>query len=90
MRLDNWVNFSLFLIWINWCVNFLLIVIIICYFLGQQGIPVKRVNALVDDIAMTLRARGDIRMEIPVPGKNAFGVEIPNEEICEFNTLRID
>lgn len=47
----------------------------------QQGIPVKRVNALVDDIAMTLRARGDIRMEIPVPGKNAFGVEIPNEEI---------
>lgn len=47
----------------------------------QQGIPVKRVNALVDDIAMTLRARGDIRMEIPVPGKNAFGVEIPNEKI---------
>lgn len=47
----------------------------------QQGIPVKRVNALVDDLAMTLRARGDIRMEIPVPGKNAFGVEIPNEEI---------
>ena len=47
----------------------------------QQGIPVKRVNALVDDIAMTLRARGDIRMEIPVPGKNAFGVEIPNEQI---------
>lgn len=47
----------------------------------QQGCPVKKVLAHVDDIAMSLEARGDVRTEIPIAGKNAFGVEIPNESI---------
>ena len=45
------------------------------------GIPVARVLKYVDDIAMSLETRGKIRMEIPIPGKNAFGVEVPNRSI---------
>lgn len=45
------------------------------------GIPVSRVLKYVDDIAMSLETRGKIRMEIPIPGKNAFGVEVPNKSI---------
>ena len=45
------------------------------------GIPVSRVMKYVDDIAMSLETRGKIRMEIPIPGKNAFGVEVPNKSV---------
>ncbi len=47
----------------------------------QQGVSVKKITTHIEDIAMILKARGDIRMEIPIPGKNAFGVEVPNEDI---------
>ena len=47
----------------------------------QQGVSVKKVTGHIEDIAMILKARGDVRMEIPIPGKNAFGVEVPNETI---------
>ncbi len=43
-----------------------------------KGIPVKRVLSYVDDIAMCLEVKS-VRCQIPIPGKNAFGVEIPNE-----------
>lgn len=45
------------------------------------GIPVKRVLGFTDDIAMSLESKGSIRTEIPIPGKNAFGVEVPNKKI---------
>ncbi len=45
------------------------------------GIPVKRVTGYIDDIAMILESQGAVRIEIPIPGKNAFGVEVPNEHI---------
>lgn len=45
------------------------------------GIPVKRVLGFTDDIAMSLESNGSIRTEIPIPGKNAFGVEVPNRKI---------
>ena len=45
------------------------------------GIPVKRVMAYTDDIAMILESQGAVRVEIPIPGENAFGVEVPNEVI---------
>lgn len=45
------------------------------------GVPVKRVTGYIDDIAMTLESQGAVRVEIPIPGKNAFGVEVPNETI---------
>ncbi len=47
----------------------------------QQGVQVKKVSSVINDIAMTLQAPGEIRIEIPIPGKNAFGVEIPNQSI---------
>ncbi len=42
-----------------------------------KGVKVSNVMNLQDDIALNLAA-GDIRMEAPIPGKSAIGVEIPN------------
>lgn len=42
------------------------------------GIPVLKVTKFERDITMILRTEGGIRMQIPIPGKNAFGVEIAN------------
>ena len=41
------------------------------------GVKVSRIKALEDDLAMVMAAQG-IRMIIPIPGKSAVGVEIPN------------
>ena len=43
-----------------------------------RGVRVSRVVNLFDDIALNLAAEG-IRMEAPIPGKSAIGVEIPNK-----------
>jgi len=45
------------------------------------GIPVKKVLNYTDDLAMSLESQGAIRIEVPIAGKNAFGVEVPNREI---------
>ncbi len=47
----------------------------------QQGFPVKTVIRYVEDIKMALQAKGNIRMQIPLPGKSTFGIEVPNETI---------
>ncbi len=44
-----------------------------------KGVKVSSVMNLQDDIALGLAAEG-IRMEAPIPGKSAIGVEIPNEK----------
>lgn len=41
------------------------------------GVKVSRIEALADDIALALRARG-LRILAPIPGKAAVGVEIAN------------
>lgn len=41
------------------------------------GIKVSRITSLVDDIALALAAQA-IRIEAPIPGKPALGIEIPN------------
>ena len=46
------------------------------------GISVKKVLAHSDDIALNLAANGDIRIEAPIPGKSAVGIEVPNEKIA--------
>ncbi len=46
------------------------------------GIRVKKVSSLSDDIAMNLEAES-VRIEAPIPGKNAVGVEIPNDTRSE-------
>jgi len=42
-------------------------------------IKVSRIEALADDLAMALAARS-LRIEAPIPGKSAVGIEIPNKE----------
>jgi S-DNA-T family DNA segregation ATPase FtsK/SpoIIIE len=46
------------------------------------GIKVSRIVALSDDIALGLAAQ-DVRIEAPIPGKAAIGIEIPNKEITQ-------
>ncbi|MEJ5170554.1 MAG: DNA translocase FtsK 4TM domain-containing protein [Fimbriimonadales bacterium] len=41
------------------------------------GIRVARITALADNIAMNLAA-SNVRVEAPIPGKSAIGVEVPN------------
>ncbi|MDR6224238.1 FtsK/SpoIIIE family DNA translocase [Desmospora profundinema] len=44
------------------------------------GVKVSRIVNLSDDIALSLAAK-DIRIEAPIPGKAAVGIEVPNPEI---------
>ncbi|WP_128894353.1 DNA translocase FtsK [Longirhabdus pacifica] len=44
------------------------------------GVKVSKIVSLTDDIALALAAKG-IRMEAPIPGKSAIGIEVPNSEV---------
>ncbi len=43
------------------------------------GVRIKTIVALENDIALAMAAK-DIRIEAPIPGKSAIGIEIPNEK----------
>lgn len=43
----------------------------------EQGVKVSRITGLADDIKLSLAA-SDIRIEAPIPGKAAVGIEVPN------------
>ena len=45
----------------------------------EQGVKVSRIVNLADDIKLNLAAE-DIRIEAPIPGKAAVGIEVPNKE----------
>ena len=45
----------------------------------EQGVKVSKIVGLQDDIKLALAAE-DIRIEAPIPGKPAIGIEIPNKE----------
>ena len=45
----------------------------------EQGVKVSRIVNLADDIKLNLAA-ADIRIEAPIPGKSAVGIEVPNHE----------
>lgn len=59
------------------------------------GVKVSKISSLSDDLALNLAAKG-IRIEAPIPGKSAVGIEIPNEtpeavffrEIIETNSFK--
>ena len=44
------------------------------------GIKVSKIMGLADDIALSMAAQ-QVRIEAPIPGKSAIGIEIPNQEI---------
>lgn len=45
------------------------------------GVKVSKIVSLSDDIALALAAKG-IRIEAPIPGKSAIGIEVPNSEVA--------
>lgn len=45
----------------------------------EQGVKVSKIVGLADDIKLNLAA-ADIRIEAPIPGKAAIGIEVPNKE----------
>lgn len=45
----------------------------------EQGVKVSKIVSLSDDIKLNLAA-ADIRIEAPIPGKAAIGIEVPNRE----------
>jgi DNA segregation ATPase FtsK/SpoIIIE, S-DNA-T family len=46
----------------------------------NAGVKVSKIVNLADDIALSLAASG-VRMEAPIPGKSAVGIEVPNKEL---------
>jgi DNA segregation ATPase FtsK/SpoIIIE, S-DNA-T family len=46
----------------------------------EAGVKVSKIVSLHDDLALALAAK-DIRIEAPIPGKSAVGIEVPNQEI---------
>ena len=52
---------------------------------GDRTSRLSRIEALSDDLAMALAARS-LRIEAPIPGKSAVGIEIPNKD---FNVVAL-
>lgn len=46
----------------------------------EQGVRVRSIANLVDDIALNLATTG-VRIEAPIPGKSAVGIEVPNKSV---------
>lgn len=49
--------------------------------LPDRGVKVSKIVNLQDDLALALAAK-DIRIEAPIPGKSAVGIEVPNKEVA--------
>ncbi|HEX3456320.1 MAG TPA: DNA translocase FtsK 4TM domain-containing protein [Candidatus Baltobacteraceae bacterium] len=46
----------------------------------ERGVKISRIASLADDIALALAATS-VRIEAPIPGKSAVGIEVPNQTI---------
>ncbi len=44
----------------------------------SAGVKISKITSLADDIALSLAATG-VRIEAPIPGKSAIGIEVPNK-----------
>lgn len=53
------------------------------------GVPVKKILAHQDDIALNLASNGGIRIEAPIPGRSAVGIEVPNDKISTIGIKEI-
>ena len=52
----------------------------------SAGVKISRITGLADDIALNLAASG-VRIEAPIPGKPAVGIEVPNQQ-TDIVTMR--
>lgn len=52
------------------------------------GVKVSRISSLADDLQLSLAARG-LRLEAPIPGKAAIGIEIPNDKLASVGLRNI-
>ncbi|KJS82787.1 MAG: hypothetical protein JM58_13960 [Peptococcaceae bacterium BICA1-8] len=57
-------------------------------FQPAPGVKVSRIVNLADDIALSLAAAG-VRIEAPIPGKAAIGIEVPNQEIATVSLREV-
>lgn len=55
----------------------------------SSGINVKRIMNIADNIALDMAANGGVRIEVPIPGTNLFGVEVPNKEIISVSLAEV-
>ncbi len=46
----------------------------------ERGIKISRIASLADDLALALAATS-VRIEAPIPGKSAVGIEVPNQTV---------
>ncbi|HLR40563.1 MAG TPA: DNA translocase FtsK [Virgibacillus sp.] len=54
----------------------------------EAGVKVSRIVGLHDDLALALAAK-DIRIEAPIPGKSAVGIEVPNQEVATVSLREV-
>lgn len=54
----------------------------------EAGVKVSKIVNLHDDLALALAAK-DIRIEAPIPGKSAVGIEVPNQEIAKVSLREV-
>jgi DNA segregation ATPase FtsK/SpoIIIE-like protein len=54
----------------------------------ERGVKIARISALADDLALALAATS-VRIEAPIPGKSAVGIEIPNATVSVVNVREI-
>ena len=47
----------------------------------EQGVSIKNIGNCATDIAYELASKGSIRIESPIPGKQAVGIEVPNSSL---------
>ena len=52
----------------------------------SSGVKISKITGLADDIALNLAASG-VRIEAPIPGKPAVGIEVPNRQV-DIVTMR--
>jgi S-DNA-T family DNA segregation ATPase FtsK/SpoIIIE len=54
----------------------------------ERGVKIARISALADDLALALAATS-VRIEAPIPGKSAVGIEIPNATVSIVSVREI-
>ncbi len=55
----------------------------------SSGVNVKKILGISETIALQLAANGQVRVEVPIPGTNLFGIEVPNREISKVSLAEV-